>query len=312
MNQLCHASLLLTLTLSPASLLATDWNPLTDTGQSKCYTTDGIEISCPENGNSLHGQDASYKRTEANYQKNSNGTLTDLNSGLIWIVPEEDVKHTWQDALSYCEELVFAEQSNWRLPEKFELESIVDYGRLYPAINQNFSCETLFYWTATPHMGNPVYAWSVYCPDGADHWVHKTNKYQVRCVSSNPPHHNTGPYTATKHTVMDQGTGLEWQKKDTGILHTWQDALGYCEELSLDSKEDWRLPDIRELKSLVDYSRYYPATAAAVPCQSATYWSATTFADDSNTSAWSTFFGNGDDIWKTKSESHHVRCVRSD
>lgn len=127
-----------------------------------------------------------------------------------------------------------------------------------------------------------------------------------------PPAHAIGPYTAGINTVIDQGTGLEWQKNSNGTLHTWQNALLYCEDLSLDSKTDWRVPNIRELKSLADYSRYYPAIDPVIPCESSVYWSATTAVTSSPTSAWTVFFGNGDDIWADKSKNHHVRCVRSD
>jgi len=120
-----------------------------------------------------------------------------------------------------------------------------------------------------------------------------------------------GPYTVNNNTVIDQGTSLEWQKTDSKMPDTWKNALSYCENLSLDSKNDWRLPNIRELKSLADYSRYYPAIDPTIPCQSSCYWSATSVANDSPKSAWSVFFGNGDDIWKDKTKSYHVRCVRS-
>ncbi|AGF76658.1 Protein of unknown function (DUF1566) [Desulfocapsa sulfexigens DSM 10523] len=124
--------------------------------------------------------------------------------------------------------------------------------------------------------------------------------------------HTIGPYTARINTVIDQGTGLEWQKNSTGIPHTWQNALLYCEDLSLDSKTDWRVPNIRELKSLADYSRYYPAIDPVIPSESSVYWSATTAVTRSPTSAWTVFFGNGDDIWADKSKTHYVRCVRSE
>jgi len=42
------------------SALAADWNPLPDTGQSKCYDVAGVEIACPAAGQPLHGQDAQY------------------------------------------------------------------------------------------------------------------------------------------------------------------------------------------------------------------------------------------------------------
>lgn len=123
--------------------------------------------------------------------------------------------------------------------------------------------------------------------------------------------HAIGPYASRNDTVTDLGTGLQWQKNPSLKPHNWQNGLAYCENLSLDSHSDWRLPNIRELKSLVDYSRYYPAIAADIPCQSSIYWSATSVASDTQTSAWSVFFGNGDDIWKVKSMSFNVRCVRA-
>ncbi len=130
-------------------------------------------------------------------------------------------------------------------------------------------------------------------------------------LSCPPSAHCIGPYITGSSTVVDQGSGLEWQKIDTDTPRTWQNALAYCENLSLDSKTDWRLPNIRELKSLVDYGRYYPAIDPALPCLSSTYWSATTITEDPPMSAWSVFFGNGDDIWEIKAKAHHVRCVRA-
>lgn len=121
-----------------------------------------------------------------------------------------------------------------------------------------------------------------------------------------------GPYVSRDKTIIDQGTSLEWQKTDSGMMHTWQNALGYCEDLSLADKTDWRLPNIRELKSLVDYSRYYPAIDPAISCQSSSYWSSTTVANDGPTSVWSIFFGNGDDIWKRTTGNGFARCVRTE
>jgi hypothetical protein len=121
-----------------------------------------------------------------------------------------------------------------------------------------------------------------------------------------------GPYSAGHDTVVDQGTGLEWQKSDDAIPRNWQDALAYCENLSLYSQTDWRLPNIRELKSIVDVSRFYPAMDPAFHCRLSSYWSATTVADQHPaTSAWTVFFANGDDNWETKDKGHYVRCVRS-
>jgi hypothetical protein len=125
------------------------------------------------------------------------------------------------------------------------------------------------------------------------------------------PANAIGPYMVKNETVIDQGTSLEWQKNTSKTLYNWQKALAFCENLSIDSKNDWRLPNIRELKSLVDYNRYYPAIDSEIPCESSIYWSATSVASNTQTSAWSLFFGNGDDIWKRKIMNLNVRCVRT-
>jgi len=177
-----YVTLIFSLLLVPVSVWSTDWNPLPDTGQTICYDTQGSETDCTAAGQPLFGQDAHYQKTPPTYRVNDNQTVTDLHTGLTWVESGEDIQRTWEDAISYCEELDFANQRDWRLPKKFELESIIDYGRSYPAINSVFSCESAFYWSTTPHKPNPVYAWSVFCPDGADHWVHKSNTYNVRCV----------------------------------------------------------------------------------------------------------------------------------
>lgn len=46
-----------------------------------------------------------------------------------------------------------------------------------------------------------------------------------------------------------------WQKADDGISRDWETALSYAENLNLDNYTDWRLPNAKELQSLVDYTR---------------------------------------------------------
>ncbi len=161
---------------------AADWNPLVDTRQTKCYDTNGKEITCPAAGQPLYGQDAQYQGATPVYQDNGNQTVTDHNSGLIWMKSDDGTGRTWQAAADYCNGLAFAGQSDWRLPTRFELDSIVDYGRVFPAINPVFTCQSSFYWSAPPYAGDPVYAWGIYFNDGGDHWLDKINKYYVRCV----------------------------------------------------------------------------------------------------------------------------------
>ena len=134
-----------------------------------------------------------------------------------------------------------------------------------------------------------------------------------------PPVHAVGPYTAGSKTVVDQGTGLEWQKSDDGTPRNWRNSLAYCEDLSLNAKTDWRLPNIRELKSIVNISRYHPASDPVFTSRFSSYWSATTVTtvaavtaatNQPATSAWIVNFANGDDNWYVKTDSYLVRCVR--
>ena len=62
-------------------------------------------------------------------------------------------------------------------------------------------------------------------------------------------------------TISDTSTGLMWQKATAPGTYTWEQALTYCENLTLPAGgySDWRLPNRNELQSIVDYSRYNPA-----------------------------------------------------
>jgi hypothetical protein len=131
--------------------------------------------------------------------------------------------------------------------------------------------------------------------------------FMLFCPSVNA----VGPYAVSSNTVIDKGTGLEWQKHDDGTSRDWQNALAYCENLSLNSRTDWRLPNIRELKSIVDVSRYYPAVDPVFPSRLAYYWSATSVANYPSTSAWTVSFANGDDNWYVKTDRYYVRCIRA-
>jgi hypothetical protein len=56
-------------------------------------------------------------------------------------------------------------------------------------------------------------------------------------------------------TITDKATGLMWQQADSGEGVIWQDALSYAEGLVLAQHDDWRLPNAKELQSILDYSR---------------------------------------------------------
>jgi Protein of unknown function (DUF1566) len=64
-------------------------------------------------------------------------------------------------------------------------------------------------------------------------------------------------------TIADQATGLTWGQEDSAEGMVWEDALAYCEGLELADFDDWQLPNVKELQSIVDYSRSPDTTSSA-------------------------------------------------
>ena len=116
-----------------------------------------------------------------------------------------------------------------------------------------------------------------------------------------------------KEIVTDNTTGLVWQDDEEAktVTKNWEDAKAYCQALTLGGYSDWRLPTIRELKTIVDRGRYYPAINPSFQnVVSDHYWSSTTYASYTD-GAWDVNFYYGYDDWYVKSNTNYVRCVRS-
>ncbi len=114
-------------------------------------------------------------------------------------------------------------------------------------------------------------------------------------------------------TWKDPKTGLEWQYKSAGKMN-WHEALEYAKSLSLDGKNDWRLPTAAELETLLDRSVLFdeirPTMRKEVPFRDTlSYWSSTTFAPNTY-SAWIVMFDGAYVLSYYKSNSYYVRCVR--
>ncbi len=115
--------------------------------------------------------------------------------------------------------------------------------------------------------------------------------------------------------VTDSQTNLQWQDDygDNGgtiKTTTWQGAIDYCEALALDNGY-WRLPNKKELLSIVDYSAYNSSISSTFAnTTSNRYWSSTSVT--TNTSfAWSVYFSYGDTSNYYKTSTVYVRCVRA-
>jgi hypothetical protein len=112
--------------------------------------------------------------------------------------------------------------------------------------------------------------------------------------------------------VFDRTTGLVWERGPTGQLMTWDAAVAYCPTLTVGGKNDWRLPTIDELKTLMDATQSNPALPLGhhfVGVQPYGYWSSTTYAVYQS-AAWYVYFYNGYVTYGYKFGSLYVWCVR--
>lgn len=121
--------------------------------------------------------------------------------------------------------------------------------------------------------------------------------------------------TKSGNIVKDSVSKLEWQDDAVGSTMKWESAIQHCENLTLDGLADWRLPNINELKSIVNRDNGPPAIVTGfVNTSTADYWSSTSVKDDKSW-AWFIVFGFGNEAALPKFTSDDdsnkaVRCVR--
>ncbi len=113
--------------------------PQVATGQVTAYDADGAVANGIKPTDALYGQDAHYLAgAKMSYKNNGDGTITDLNTGLMWQMVPVQQGFNWQGAKEYCESLELAGYSDWRLPSAKELYSISDFGTGWPYINREY------------------------------------------------------------------------------------------------------------------------------------------------------------------------------
>jgi hypothetical protein len=124
-------------------------------------------------------------------------------------------------------------------------------------------------------------------------------------------------------TVTDSCTGLMWQKETADVNGDgsvteqdslpWCKALEYCENLNLARHDDWRLPNVRELESIVDYGRFKPSidpALGAVSSVPSVYWSSTSLV--ARAIPWYVdFVGGSVGLGEGKDTEYYLRAVRN-
>ena len=140
----------------------------------------------------------------------------------------------------------------------------------------------------------------------------------------------TSRFTISDNTIIDNTTNLEWQRcrlgttwdasangcADDGVsdneTYTWEQALEAAASNALNGGSDWRLPNIKELASIVEEACYNPAINLELfpDTPSDVFWSSSPYAYDSDF-AWIVYFDDGYDDGYYRNISLYVRLVRS-
>ncbi|MBI4686692.1 MAG: DUF1566 domain-containing protein [Nitrospirae bacterium] len=206
-----HLALLFCLVMVSLSNHAHAFNQ-PDTGQTKCYrdVSPYDEIPCAGTG-----QDGAYTINPMSFTDNGNGTVTDNNTGLMWqkcsIGQNNDstcsgtaVTYNWYRASGtyhatynassqdVCGSLNLGGYSDWRLPAKKELMSIVDYAIPYPGptIKSLYFPNTIssYYWSSTTGAGTPGVAWNAHFYNGLVNYNYKHSaihgKYKKHIITT--------------------------------------------------------------------------------------------------------------------------------
>jgi len=131
--------------------------------------------------------------------------------------------------------------------------------------------------------------------------------------------------------TLNIATGLMWQQADDGQSRDWEEALSYAENLELANHSDWRLPNAKELQSIVDYTRSPQTTQSPAidPIFATTeindpdgnsgqypfFWTSTTHLDGVNPYASAAYVAFGEGQGKMNGvlmDVHGAGCQRSD
>ncbi len=208
-------------------------------------------------------------------------------------------KFSWEDAQSYVDTLnalSYGGYSDWRLPSIKELYSLIDFtgvtgmteATATPYIDTDYfafgygdeaSGERIIdaqYWSSSEYVSTTMNgSHTVFGVNFADGRIkgYGTSKptgaevtQYVRYVRGNTEYGLNDFVDNGDSTVTDNATGLTWAQDDSGIGLDWEAALAWVQEMN-DANylgyNDWRLPNAKELQSIVDYSRSPDTTSSA-------------------------------------------------
>ena len=125
------------------------------------------------------------------------------------------------------------------------------------------------------------------------------------------PGRNAAQYERVGKNVLERLTGLEWTSSSVGPL-THDEASNECDSLDSEQKQDWRLPTLIELITLLDRTRVPTIDAGFFPDTPADYFWSSTPVQGNDKLAYSVYFGLGETGMGDRGQrSGYVRCVRA-
>ena len=333
--------------------------PIVDTEVKNFYTDLDITSILLE-GDAFYGQDANYSGNQPSYTNNEDGTITDNVTGLMW---EKDMgeKITFEEAFSKADNSTLGGYTDWRVPSLKEVYSLILFtGQVEGAQSVYMFIDTDYFnqplgdvsigerevdaqtWSSTEYVGLTMNGdetiFGVNFVDGRIKGYPKykkstgeANMMYFRMVRGNTEYGKNKFVDNRDGTVSDNATGLMWQKADDGVGRDWEESLEYAENLELASYSDWRLPNAKELQSIVDYSRSPQTTNSPSidPVFETTeindpegnsgqypfFWTSTTHLDGVNPYASAVYIAFGDgqgEMNGTLMDVHGAGCQRSD
>ena len=258
------------------------------------------------------GEDADYAVNPQSFTDNGDGTITDNVTGLMW-QKTDNGESTWDAAVTNAAAVTTGGYNDWRLPTPVEAFSILNHAN-NPAVNltylPNNPAGSAAYWWTSDVFGTD--ATRVWCTNsGGGLGAHPKSetlsaggalRFHARYVRGPKPTNGHNYLNNNDGTITDLDTGLMWTQVPSAAMN-WNAALAHAEGLTTAGYTDWRLPNVKELQTLVDITLATATSAAsAQPClqrklfsaaTATAYWSSTPLRSGAGTStqAWLVEFG---------------------
>lgn len=236
------------------------------------------------------------------------GTVRDTVTGLLW-TQTPGPSDTLANATKYCDDLSLAEETDWLVPTRIELSTLVDFSDVHPIFHPEVFASTsdaTCVWTATPVLaGGSGNVWAFFTAGKTPVSVYTEGPCATLCVHLEYTHvESAAPsYVFGTGTAKDPSTGLLWEQLPPAVADEFETAAGRCAHLAMgEHSTGWRLPTIKELESLVDV-RGSDLLLPDVLGDLTEQWASTNTSEGQ----WSLYFGSGEWLWLTGSTA--TRCV---